>query len=55
MIVCVSDGLDVSGESVPYITGWLGKLDPAAAVLRYATVIDELAARSSTTCLRCQT
>jgi len=43
-IVCGSVGLDVSGSSVPYVTGWGegGELD---AIRAYAQTIDEIARR----------
>jgi hypothetical protein len=43
-IVCAGAGLDVSGESVPYIAGW-GQDDAAAAVRRFAEAIDAVARR----------
>jgi hypothetical protein len=43
-IVCAGAGLDVSGESVPYIAGW-GQNDAAAAVRRFAETIDAVARR----------
>ena len=48
MIICASVGLDVSSESVPYITGWARKANPTEAITRFAGVIDELAARIET-------
>jgi hypothetical protein len=43
-IVCAGAGLDVSGESVPYVAGW-GQEDAGAAVTRFAGVVDEVARR----------
>jgi hypothetical protein len=43
-IVCAGAGLDVSGESVPYIAGW-GQDDAAAAVRRFAETIDAVSRR----------
>ena len=43
-IVCASAGLDVAGESVPYVAGW-GEEDAVAAVTRFAEVVDEVARR----------
>jgi hypothetical protein len=43
-IVCASAGLDVAGESVPYVVGW-GEEDAVAAVTRFAKVVDEIARR----------
>ena len=43
-IVCASVGLDVGGESIPYIAGW-GEDDQLAAVTEFAGVIDALARR----------
>jgi hypothetical protein len=42
--VCAGAGLNVSGESVPYVAGW-GQDDAAAAVRRFAATIDEVARR----------
>lgn len=44
-IVCGSVGLDVSGESVPYIAGWGEKDDALAAIREYAETIDKIAGR----------
>jgi hypothetical protein len=43
-IACASLRLDVSGETIPYIVGWGEADDALAAVRRFATVIDALAA-----------
>ena len=43
-IVAASVGLDVGGESLPYVAGW-GEEDSVEAVTRFAAVIDELAGR----------
>ena len=43
-IVCAGAGLDVSGESVPYVAGW-GQEDAVAAVHRFAGTIDTVARR----------
>jgi len=43
-IVAASVGLDVGGESIPYVAGW-GEQDSVEAVTRFAAVIDELAGR----------
>lgn len=43
-IVCASVGLDVGGESIPYVAGW-GEDDQLGAVTQFAGVIDELARR----------
>ena len=45
MIVCSSVGLDTSGETVPYITGWAEQNDAAREIPRFAGVIDQLAAQ----------
>lgn len=44
-IVCGSVGLDVSGESVPYIAGWGEKDNALAAIREYAETIDKIARR----------
>jgi hypothetical protein len=44
-IACTSLGLDVSGETIPYIAGWGESDDALAAVTRFAAVIDALAAK----------
>jgi hypothetical protein len=44
-IVCGSVGLDVSGESIPYIAGWGEKDDTLAAIREYAEMIDKIARR----------
>lgn len=44
-IVCGSVGLDVSGESIPYIAGWGEKDDALAAIREYAETIDKIARR----------
>jgi hypothetical protein len=44
-IACTSLGLDVSGETIPYIAGWGEADDALAAVTRFAAVIDALAAK----------
>lgn len=43
-IVCGSVGLDVSGETVPYVAGW-GEEGALDAVLTFAARIDEIARR----------
>jgi len=43
-IVCAGAGLDVSGESVPYVAGW-GDEDAVEAVTRFADTIDRVARR----------
>ena len=43
-IVCSSVGLDVGGESIPYITGW-GEDGALDAISEYAHMIDETARR----------
>ncbi len=43
-IVCGSVGLDVSGESIPYIAGW-GEKGALEAIREYAETIDKIARR----------
>lgn len=43
-IVCGSVGLDVSGESIPYIAGW-GEKGALEAIREYAETIDKIAKR----------
>jgi hypothetical protein len=43
-IVCSSVGLDVGGESIPYIAGW-GEDGALDAIREYAQTIDEIARR----------
>ncbi len=43
-ITCASVGLDVAGDTIPYISGWGGADDAVAAVTRFAETIDALAA-----------
>ena len=43
-VVCGSVGLDVSGESIPYVAGW-GEDGALEAVTKFATLIDSLARR----------
>jgi hypothetical protein len=43
-IVCGAVGLDVSGESIPYVAGW-GEDGALQAVTEFATLIDSLARR----------
>ena len=43
-LVAASVGLDVGGESVPYVAGW-GETGALEAVTAFATTIDELARR----------
>jgi antirestriction protein ArdC len=43
--VCGAVGLDTSGFSVPYLTGWSEHADGAEAIQRYAALIDRLAGR----------
>jgi antirestriction protein ArdC len=48
VIVCGSVGLDTSGESIPYITGWAEQdLD---AIRRHAAKVDEIARALETVC-----
>jgi hypothetical protein len=46
-IVCGSAGLDVSGETVPYVAGW-GEDGALDAIRDYAQTIDEIARRIET-------
>jgi hypothetical protein len=46
-IVCSSQGLDVSGSSVPYITGW-GEEQAGERIERFAGMIDTIARRIET-------
>ena len=41
-VVCSSVGLDVGGESIPYIAGW-GEDGALDAIREYAQTIDEIA------------
>jgi hypothetical protein len=43
-VVCGSVGLDVSGETIPYVVG-CGEDDALDAVMQFAATIDELACR----------
>jgi hypothetical protein len=43
-IVCSAVGLDVGGESIPYIAGW-GEDGALAAIRQYAETIDAIARR----------
>ncbi len=43
-IVCASVGLDVGGESIPYIAGW-GEDGALDAIREYAQTIDTIARR----------
>ena len=43
-VVCSSVGLDVGGESIPYIAGW-GEDGALDAIREYAQTIDEIARR----------
>ncbi len=43
-VVCGSAGLDVSGESIPYVAGW-GEDGALAAIREYAETIDGIARR----------
>ena len=43
-VVCSSAGLDVGGESIPYIAGW-GEDGALDAIREYAKTIDEIARR----------
>lgn len=43
-LVCTSAGLDVSGESIPYVAGW-GEDGALEAVSEFARTIDQLARR----------
>ena len=47
-IACATIGLDVSGETIPYITGWGDAHGALAAVTTFAGVIDDLSARIET-------
>jgi hypothetical protein len=44
-IACSTLGLDVSGETIPYIAGWGETEHALEAVITFASVIDNLAAR----------
>ena len=44
LIVCSSVGLDVAGESIPYIAGW-GEDGALDAIREYAQTIDTIARR----------
>ena len=46
-VVCSSVGLDVGGESIPYIAGW-GEDGALDAIREYAETIDAIARRSKT-------
>jgi hypothetical protein len=46
-LACSSVGLDVTGESVPYVTGW-GEDGALEAITEFAKTIDELARRIET-------
>jgi len=46
-VAAASVGLDVGGESIPYIAGW-GETGALDAVTTFATTIDELARRVET-------
>jgi hypothetical protein len=46
-LAAASVGLDVSGESVPYVAGW-GETGALEAVIEFASTIDELARRIET-------
>jgi hypothetical protein len=48
VIVCGSIGLDTSGESIPYITGW-GEQD-LDAIKRHAAKVDEIARTLENVC-----
>ena len=43
-IVCASVGLDVGGESIPYVAGW-GEDGALDAIREYAETIDSIARR----------
>ena len=43
-VVCSSAGLDVGGESIPYIAGW-GEDGALDAIREYAETIDTIARR----------
>jgi hypothetical protein len=43
-IVCASIGLDVSGDAIPYITGWGESDDALSTITTFAQVIHDLAA-----------
>jgi hypothetical protein len=43
-VVCSSGGLDVGGESIPYIAGW-GEEGALDAIREYAATIDDIARR----------
>ena len=44
LIVCGSVGLDVGGESIPYVAGW-GEDGALEAITEFAATIDTLARR----------
>jgi hypothetical protein len=44
LIVCGSAGLDVGGESIPYVAGW-GEDGALQAISEFAATIDTLARR----------
>ena len=43
-VVCSSAGLDVGGESIPYVAGW-GEDGALEAIREYAETIDAIARR----------
>jgi hypothetical protein len=43
-VVCSSAGLDVGGESIPYVAGW-GEDGALDAIREYAETIDDIARR----------
>ena len=43
-VVCASAGLDVSGESIPYVAGW-GEDGALDAIRAYADTVDTVARR----------
>jgi hypothetical protein len=44
LIVCRGEGLDVGGESIPYVAGW-GEHGALEGVTQFADTIDALARR----------
>lgn len=43
-VVCAGAGLDVGGESIPYVAGW-GEDGALEAIQAYAQTIDQVARR----------
>ena len=46
-IVCAGAGLDIAGESIPYVAGW-GETGALKAVTEFAAVIDTIARQIET-------